>query len=437
MVCRITHGILRLLNKGATALPGKIALRLCPDVLEITARGVSTLAITGTNGKTTSARMVHKALENAGVDAFTNRSGANLMGGIACEFIKNTDIFMRPRKKWAVIECDEAASRLVFAAIKPRAVLVTNLFCDQLDRYGSVKAPRDAIVKGLSASRDTILCLNADSQLTASISELVPNKAVFFGLQGGEKTIAESGEDSRCLNCGAKLHYDYVTYANLGAYHCRRCGAGRHTPEVTAGGILPDGTFILSRGREKELCTPALKGLYNVYNAAGAAALVTAAGFELCCAVRAAESFECGFGRMERFSLGKVGASMILIKNAAAADQTLDYISSVKGGKSLVFAINNRPADGTDLSWLDSTDFSRLTRMPGLIRVYVCGDARRQTAERLSRENIKFTAVEDYGELINTLSEHDTYIYILPSYTAMLELRQLLVRRLGGKNFWE
>ncbi len=437
VVCKITHGILRLLNKGGTALPGKLALKICPEVLEKTSRGVSTLMVTGTNGKTTSVRMAETALQNAGLDAFSNRSGANLIGGIACEFIVNTNLFVRPKKKWAVIECDEAAARQVFRATKPKAVLVTNLFKDQLDRYGTLTTPRDAIAQGLSGTPETLVCLNADCPMAASIADKVPNEILWYGMSTGDKLSPESGEESRCVNCGAKLHYGYVTYANLGGFCCPKCGARRHDTLVTVSDVLPDGSFVISDGSEKTLAECALPGLYNIYNAAGVTALMTAAGAELRCTLKAVSSFECGFGRMEEFALGKLGARMILIKNAAAADQTLETIRGDKSAKSLVFAINDRPADGTDISWLDDADFGVIRRMRNLKNVYCTGDRSDAMAQRLEREGVECETFSSYAKLLKRLRNEDAFIYILPTYTAMLEMRQELVYRLGGKNFWE
>lgn len=437
MVCKATHGILRLINKGGTAFPGRLALRICPDVLKIVARRVKVIAVTGTNGKTTSVRMAETALSNAGLTVFSNRSGANLIDGITCEFIVNTNFFLRPRCEWAVIECDEAAARRVFGDIRPKAVLVTNLFRDQLDRYGDVTKPRDTIAEGLKSSPETLVCLNADCQLAASIAAKVPNKVCYYGLSSGSKSAVESGEDSRCVNCGAELDYSYVTYANLGKYRCSKCGEKRPNTQVTVSDVLDDGSFVLSVNGEKTLCRPALPGLYNIYNAAGVTALVTAVGVKLKHALSAVSDFECGFGRMEEFALGHAGAKMILIKNAAAADQTLDIIKNSGDKKTVAFVINDRIADGTDISWIFDADFGRLARMKKLCNVYAAGDRAETMAERLEQDGVSCEVLESYDKLIKRLEGEDAYIFILPTYTAMLELRQKLVRRLGGKNFWE
>ena len=437
LVCKLLHAVIRFLGRGGTALPGRVALRICPGVLKLTAKGVHTLAVTGTNGKTTSARIAETALRHAGLSVFSNRSGANLIDGIACAYILNTDLFLKPRCRYAVIECDEASVRRVLGEIRPKALLVTNLFRDQLDRYGTISAPRDAIADGLRKSPETTVCLNADCPMAASIADIVPNKTVFFGFACGDKKKTGSGEDDHCVFCGGKLHYSFVTYANCGDYLCTRCGKRRHDTDVTVTGVTDDGSFVLCLAAGKSLVKAALGGLYNVYNAAGSAALVAAGGIDISHAISAASDFECGFGRMEEFPLGKKGAKMILIKNAAAADQTLELIKEDKSEKTVVFIINNRPSDGTDISWINDADIGKLARLRGVRRIIASGDRAESMAECIKNEGMSCETVPDYGILLKILKEEESFIYLLPTYTAMLELRQRIVKKLGGKNFWE
>ena len=437
MVCKATHCFLRLIGKGATSLPGVLALKICPDILSRAAAKVNVIAVTGTNGKTTSARMTEKALQCAGKSVFANRSGANLISGITAEFILNLRLSGGVKCDWAVIECDEAACRRVLAEIRPRVLLVTNLFRDQLDRYGTVTTPRDSIAAGLRATPDTIACLNADCPMAASIAAQIQNKTVYFGMADGRKSRPESGEDGTCPICGSEMRYSYVSYANLGAFRCK-CGFARHDCDVSVRSVLDDGSFVLDiAGCGGTLCRAALPGLYNIYNAAGMAAAVTAAGIDPKNAVDAAAGFDCGFGRMESFPLGKKGARMILIKNAAAADQTLDYLRSVNEPVTVALAVNDRIADGTDISWLEDADFGKLARMKNLRRVLVTGLRADTAAERLGRENIHCEIFKSYDTIIDSLADEDAFIFILPTYTAMLDMRRKLVRRLGGKNFWE
>lgn len=428
--------MLRLFNFGATSLPGALALKICPDILGYAAKNVDIIAVTGTNGKTTSARIIERALQNAGRSVCANRSGANLMPGITAELIMNKSLFGSTRCESAVIECDEAACRLVLGRLRPRVLLITNLFRDQLDRYGTVAHPRDCIAAGLRDTPETTAVINADCPMAASVSRLCPNRTVYYGLGEHKKTSVGSGEDDTCPICGKRLGYKGLSYANLGVFSCS-CGFARSEPDVSAESVFPDGSFILRADGDKTLCAPALPGLYNVYNSVGAVAAAVACGVPLKQAADAAQDFDCGFGRMESFPLGKRGARMILIKNAAAADQTLNEVCRAPGEKTLVLAVNDRTADGTDISWLDEADFGMLARRGKIMRAYVCGDRAEAAEKRLKRENIPCQSCGNYDKLIESLRDEDNFIFILPTYTAMLELRAKLVRRLGGKNFWE
>ena len=142
LLCKTLRTVLRLLKRGGTAMPGRCALKICPDLLRIISKDVKTVAVTGTNGKTTSSRMIEQAFKSAGKDYFANRSGANLITGITTEFVMNTTLFGKAKKHYAVIECDEAAAKKVFGQIKPQVIVVTNIFRDQLDRYGDRKSTR-------------------------------------------------------------------------------------------------------------------------------------------------------------------------------------------------------------------------------------------------------------------------------------------------------
>lgn len=428
--------MLRLFNFGATSLPGALALKICPDILGYAAKNVDIIAVTGTNGKTTSARIIERALQNSGRSVCANRSGANLMPGITAELIMNKRLSGSVKCESAVIECDEAACRLVLGKLRPHVLLVTNLFRDQLDRYGTVTYPRDCIAAGLRDTPETIAVINADCPMAASVSRLCQNKTVYYGLGEHKKTCVGSGEDDTCPVCGKRLGYKGLSYANLGVFSCS-CGFARSKPDVSAESVFPDGSFILRADGDKTVCAPALPGLYNVYNSVGAVAAAVACGVPLKQAADAAQDFDCGFGRMESFPLGKRGARMILIKNAAAADQTLNEVCRAPGEKTLVLAVNDRTADGTDISWLDEADFGMLARRGKIMRAYVCGDRAETAEKRLKRENIPCQSCGNYDKLIEYLRDEDNFIFILPTYTAMLELRAKLVRRLGGKNFWE
>ena len=182
LVCKALRLVSRILHRGGTAMPGRIALKIYPELLSLLAKDVRTVAVTGTNGKTTSSRMIEQAFLEQGKSYFANRSGANLISGITTEFVINSSLSGKCRKEYAVIECDEAAARKVFYQLRPQVIVVTNLFRDQLDRYGEVTHTLENIREGIKGAPEATLCLNADCSLTASLANDLPNRAVFFGI---------------------------------------------------------------------------------------------------------------------------------------------------------------------------------------------------------------------------------------------------------------
>ena len=204
LLCKLLRRVSRMLHRGGTAMPGRWALKLCPGLLAILARDVQVVAVTGTNGKTTSARMLEQAFAEQGRSFFSNRSGANLLSGVTTEFVAHSTLSGKCRREYAVIECDEAAAVKVFPQLQPQVVVVTNLFRDQLDRFGEVTHTLENIREAVRAVPEAVLCLNADCSLTASLADDLPNRAVFFGIDrgaapAGEKT--ELSDASHCIRC--------------------------------------------------------------------------------------------------------------------------------------------------------------------------------------------------------------------------------------------
>ena len=447
LICKSVRTILRVLKRGGTALPGKIALKVCPDMLEELARGVDTVVVTGTNGKTTTSRIIEQAFTESGQKYVANRSGANLITGITTEFAMNADLAGRPRAKIAVIECDEAASKAVLGYIRPKVVLVTNLFRDQLDRFGEITHTLDSIKEGISKTPGSILCLNADDSLVASIASEVPNEVVFYGLDAETcpDRLPEQSDAPHCIRCKTEYEYDWHSYGHLGGFRCPNCGYSRQNPQVYAAKVLArdaDSTTVEmdidGRGMQVHINLPAI---YNVYNAVGAAAALTRMGFSPEQAVRAAENFSCGFGRMEKFALGNTTLRMILVKNPAGCNQVMNYLSALSGGFTMAIGLNDNIADGTDISWIWDAEFEKLVPISDrLSEILVFGKRRAAMALRLKYAGIDMEKVkmyEDYEQLIKDMGERNEPVFIMPTYTSMLELRSHLSRICGEKEFWE
>lgn len=446
LACKAVRIAARVLKKGGTAKPGEIALKICPDLLSVVSRGVETVVVTGTNGKTTSCRMLEQAFAEAGKPCVVNRSGANLMSGIVTEFVMDCTLTGRCRKQYAVMECDEGWTRRVLPALRPKAFLVTNLFQDQVDRYGDVTNTLAAVRAGVEGSPDTILVLNADDPVTATLGVGVPNRVIRYGLESAVGTAgAQPGaaEIRTCMRCGTELEYSYVNYAHLGGYRCPNCGFERAEPDVAVTELLElgmDGSRVALRaeGETKELYVnqPAL---YNISNAAGCVAASMAMGLGAETGRAAVEHFKAGFGRMEKFDLG-AGARMILIKNAAGCTQVLRFLARQTEPFRVVFITNNRGADGTDIGWLADADFELLAEMERLRGVTLSGICAAEVRERVLAAGVDAGLVNtqtDYAALADDVADSGVPVFLLPSYTGMMEFRPYLVKKTGGKEFWE
>ena len=447
-VCKSLRLVSRMLNRGGTAMPGRYALKICPQLLSVVSQGVKTVAVTGTNGKTTSARMVEEAFEKQGKSWFSNRSGANLISGITTEFVLNANLFGKPRKEYAIIECDEGAAKAVFPQMKPKVVMVTNLFSDQLDRYGDVTNTLDNIREALKGSPDTVMVLNADCALTASLAKDLDNKAVFYGINKGaaqSREMSELADAKHCIRCGAKFEYDYINYGHLGGYSCPSCDYSRVAPEYAVTDILAQkadsSSIVMDIKGEKQLAEVNLPAMYNIYNAAGTVAAVAEMGLGLAAGLEAVASFKCGFGRMENFALGQRGAKMMLVKNPAGCNQVIEFLENIDESFVLVIALNDRTGDGKDISWVWDADFEKLKDMGGRpAKIVACGDRAWDMALRLKYAGIAPEYIEvqqDYEALVQWLEAQDKPAFLMPTYSAMMDMRQAIVRRIGGDAFWE
>ena len=448
LLCKLLRGLSRLLHRGGTAMPGRWALRVCPELLAFLAKDLKIVAVTGTNGKTTTSRMIEEAFSRQGLSYLANRSGANLASGITTELVMNSSFSGRMKKEYAVIECDEAAAAKVFGMLKPRVIVVTNLFRDQLDRYGEVTHTLANIRTAIQGAPEATLCLNADCSLTASLAGDLPNRVVWFGVEKGavpSRPAPELSDATHCIRCKTAYEYDYVSYGHLGGFRCPKCGYRRHRADVAVTQVVEQrmegSSIVLDVHGEKQLVEVNLPAMYNIYNAAGAVTAVTEMGLPISVAVEALGSFQCGFGRMEQFALGKGGAKMMLVKNPAGCNQVLEFLQNVKESLVLVICLNDRGADGTDISWIWDVDFESLPALGGrLSQVIVSGDRAEDMRVRIKYAGIgeEHIRVErDYARLVDWIAGQEKPVFLMPTYTAMLELRQAVVHRVGGQEFWE
>jgi UDP-N-acetylmuramyl tripeptide synthase len=425
----------RLGRSGGTTAPGRLLLAISPPALRRMAGELDdgSVLVSATNGKTTTAAMVAAALERTGRPVVHNRAGSNMSWGVATAMLDAR----RGQGQVGLFEVDEAWLPAVASDLRPRLLLLANLFRDQLDRYGELESLADRwaeLVSGKDAPAR--LVLNADDPLVADLGR-GREGVTYFGLEDDAQALPElqhAADSKHCRNCGTAYHYEAAYVGHLGRYRCPGCGRERPQPDVAAVRVELEGM----EGSRIELRTPQgelslrlpAPGLYNVYNAVAAAAAALDLGVPLAAAGEALESFGGAFGRVETIPVGARELSILLIKNPAGANEVLRTLTLEDGALDLWLALNDRIADGRDVSWIWDADFELLR---GRVRRVTCSGTR---AEDMA-VRLKYASVEApieverdlAGSLDAALATGAGRLYALPTYTALIELRDLLSSR--------
>ena len=444
--CKLTRFVLRKTGRGGTAVPGIVAMKLAKNILTVVSSGMEIIVVTGTNGKTTTCNMIEHALTGAGCDCLLNKSGANLLHGMAADLICSATWLGKPRYHYAVLECDEAALKQVVPLINPKVIVVTNLFSDQVDRYGGVQNTLKEIRTGVERSPRSVLVLNAEEPLSASLSLHTPNKVIWYGLEStvGTQGNVDLSDAGVCPECGGTYTYDYHIYAHLGGFRCPSCGYQRQKPQVAVTSIDKagaDGSLVhLRTGKKNQEVRIALPAVYNVYNAAAAVAAVGALKLPIQPAIDSLASVRSSFGRLETFDLNGNRLQMILVKNPAGCNQAFSYLTGLDEDFAAVLCLNDRTGDGHDISWIRDTDYEKLCSDPHLKKLYVGGDRAQDLYERLMQAGADKETTElftDYSRLLEKLKAQTLPVFLLPNYTSMMELRQVLIPATGTREFWE
>jgi UDP-N-acetylmuramyl tripeptide synthase len=437
-LARSAGAISRRSGRGATSLPGKLLMRMEPHAIGRLAarlRGGSAV-ISATNGKTTTAAMVAAILQRTGVRLVHNRAGANMAGGVA-------SALLRAAYRGGIdgdaglFEVDEFWLDSVVPQLRPRALLLANLFRDQLDRYGELETIADRWAATVAAAPDTRLVLNADDPLVADLGR-EHEHVTYFGVEDDAVALsglAHASDSKHCRRCGAPYVYDAVYMGHLGRYHCPNGDGQRPRPDVFATGVVLDGTrgarFELHLGGEQATVELPLPGLYNVYNALAAAALAHELGAGLDDIAAGLAATRAAFGRAETVRVGGRELAILLVKNPAGANEVLRTLALDEGELDVLAILNDRTADGRDVSWIWDADFEQLA---GRVRRVTCSGTRAaELALRLKyagvpADRLHVVPALERG-LDDALAAGDGRLVALPTYTAMLALRELLVAR--------
>jgi UDP-N-acetylmuramyl tripeptide synthase len=428
---------------GGTTLPGKLLWKLDPGAIDaLAARLPAGVAlVSGTNGKTTTTAMTARILGRRRHLAWNN-SGANLASGIASTLLASPDAEL------GVLEVDEFALPEVIRRVRPRAVLLGNLFRDQLDRYGELEHIAERWRAAVATlDEEAALVVVADDPLVASLADRRTG-ATRFGIDDprvARPSLQHAADSKYCLVCGRPYVYDAAYVGHLGDYHCTNCGAARPRLDVAAREIRLDGlagsSFELETRAGTTRIELPLPGLYNVYNALAAASLALALGAGLDEVKDELAGFSAAFGRLERIVAGERTVLILLIKNPAGANEAIRTLVQETPPATLLIALNDAIADGRDVSWIWDVDFEHLLERAE--RIVVSGDRAAELALRFlyggfDRERLEIVtdlegALDRALELVPAGSE----LVVLPTYTAMLAVRAIAVERGLVRPYWE
>jgi UDP-N-acetylmuramyl tripeptide synthase len=433
---------------GGTTLPGRLLVRMAPDAIERLAATLArgSIVVSSTNGKTTTAGMISGILRADGRDPVHNRAGSNMHWGVATALLEQSG-------DEGLFELDEAWLPRVAPQLRPRLLVLGNLFRDQLDRYGELERLADEwaeLVARLEGSCE--FALNADDPLIADLGrdkELRRRPGVtYFGIEDERQALPElqhAHDAKHCRRCGAPYVYDRAFVGHLGHYSCPNCDADRPTPDVAATrielhGISGSRVHITTPEGDLDLDLP-LPGLYNVYNALAAVTAGLRSGVSLDRVRGGLESMRAVFGRVETIEVAGKLVSILLIKNPAGANEVLRTLrlESTNGGIDLWLALNDRIADGRDVSWIWDADFELLA--DGVRRVVCAGTRAPEMALRLKYAGWPQEAIEVIEPIERSLdravSTAPGRLFALPTYTALLELRTLLAHRGLAADYWQ
>jgi lipid II isoglutaminyl synthase (glutamine-hydrolysing) len=432
---------------GGTTLPGRLLLRMEPDALSRLgarlARGAT--IVSATNGKTTTAGMIAAALQADGRKPVHNRAGSNMTWGVATALLEQDG-------GEGLFEVDEAWLSEVSEQLDPGLVVLGNLFRDQLDRYGELEALADSWVETVAARTGrTRFVLNADDPTIADLGRDGSGErregVVFFGVEDASQALPElqhAFDAKHCRRCGNPYSYERAFVGHLGHYSCPSCGARRPEPDVAATEIElrgMDGSRVVVRTPRGplrlELPVP---GLYNVYNALAALAAALELGVAPERIASALAGMRAAFGRVETIDVAGTALSILLIKNPAGANEVLRTLrlEARDTGLDLWIGLNDKIADGRDVSWVWDADFELLA---GAVRRVVCAGTRApEMAVRLKYAGWPPEAIEVEADVTSSLdralSGDPSRLFALPTYTALLELRKLLAKRGLAEEYW-
>lgn len=442
--CKVVHRGMRLLGRTARAMPGAVALKIDPRIIDELSEGHKTIVTTGTNGKTTTTHIVQQAVINTYGTAAYDPSSTNLETGIATTLCLDSSVGGTRTSDWAVIECDEGASKTILPAMHPQVMVVTNLYRDQVDRYPSWTTARDYIIKAAQSSPETVLVLDADCQVTASIADAVSNKVVWFGVECPvyDEGVADHDEHVACIDCSEDLSFASRTFAHLGDWNCPKCGRKRPAADIACTAISDrrekSCTLTLRiDGTEHEVEANVRAG-YDVYNAVAAVAGLLTTGMSQEDVFRALGRFTHAAHRFEIFDIDGTPTRLLLMKNTAGCNQLVNMlVSEGELPKHMVCLLGAEIMDGLSTEWIQDVRWEQLCDED--TQVIVGGPKYEDMRDRLLAADIReenMRVQTDYAALVRDIAAIGEPVNVIANCSTIEALRLELVKDYRPQDYW-
>ncbi|MDR3223149.1 MAG: MurT ligase domain-containing protein [Methanobrevibacter sp.] len=454
---KISFIILQIIGRTGTAMPGKIAIKIFPDILkEVSKRCDKTIVITGTNGKTTTNNLTNHILGGKYDNLVSNLKGANMIQGVVTSFVVNN----KNSYDYGIFEVDEGSIPKIIHFFSPDYVILTNFFRDQLDRYGEVEHVIDLVYDTLKTI-DSTLILNADDPSTIQFNKL-HNKKIYYGFNKNQfsKIDCSVTESIFCKNCDHRLSYKFISYGNVGDYYCDNCGFKRPKIDYCADSIvIKDNSYefllkinncdennhnddnnnindnINDLNSEYKFIFRYM-GIYNIYNCLAAISLCLHENFDISYVKNQVENFDYRLGRMETIKFPNKDVVLVLSKNPIGLSEVFNSFSYDEEPKSIMFLINDTPADGRDISWIWDADFEQVNNIKNINYFYCSGTRADEAVLRLKYSNFNTDKIKKYVSKevsdvkvpIRDILDEDAKSYIIGTFTAVPIVRKVLLK---------
>ena len=427
-IVKIISALMKFLGRKAGNYPGIIALKMNKNILKKLKINCPVIAVTGTNGKTTTNNFINFLFETNGNKVVSNKDGNNMTTGVLTTLIQNSTITGKVKADYITLEVDEHYVPIIFNQIKLDTLIVLDFFRDQLDRAGEMETLILKINKFLSSFAGNVVLNNDDPNVARLGLANKENKNIYYysvdKYENATKELCEAGEGKFCPICKERLDYEYYQYSHIGKFECKNCGYGNNETYVKIKDVdLSSRTFTENNVQYETKHN----SIYYIYNASAVISIGKLYNIEVKNIQKAIKEFDLGNGRLEHININNSPCELNLGKNPTGINVLIRLLNEDKSEKELMLVLNDNEPDGRDVSWIWDINFESLKNVK---RVVVSGTRPYDMAIRIKYSGFNEENIEVYEKIedaIESLFKTEGKKYIITNYTAVQETRNKLL----------